>query len=338
MFLILLYIKHIFRKRYLIINKLFYKLYIVSLGMGKKKVLIMVIILAFVFLILITYSFYFRGEKNPYNFKGNTLSYSENRSDVDYNKILIEENKTFDVFKVDFDTRQLLNENIRIYGLLYLPKNANQENKVPGIIFLAGGGGTKESRREIAEEMVKMNYAVLVIDQRGLGETGGSFLSFDEDYKIFKQGKEPMQHLAVYDVLRSFDFLNEAKEVDKNRISIVGESMGARYGLIASAIDKRMKGIVAISTSGFHINLNPLAEGNDYFLSIDPDHYIDKISPNKIFMIHCINDSVVKLEDAEKSFSIAKEPKKLKIFENCAHGYNPIMRDELRSDLKDIFG
>jgi uncharacterized protein len=287
--------------------------------------------------ILISTYFFLNKEKNPYEFKGNRLSYSQERGEIDYNKILIEENKTFNVFKVNFNTRQFLDENIRVYGLLFLPENANENKKVHGVVFLPGGGGTKESRREIAEEIIKMNYAVLVIDQRGLGETGGSFLSFDEDYRIFKQEKEPMQHLAVYDVLRSFDFLMKINEIDKNNIAIVGESMGARYGLIASAIDKRIKGIVAISTSGFHVSINPLAEGNNYLLSIDPDNYIDKISPNKLFMIHCANDSVVKLEDAQKSFAIAKEPKKLKIFENCAHGYNPIMRDELRNDLKDIF-
>ncbi len=83
-----------------------------------------------------------------------------------------------------------------------------------------------------------------------------------------------MQHLAVYDVLRSFDFLREQKEIDKNNIIVVGESMGGRYGIIASAIDNRIKGVIGISTSGFHISINPLIEGNDYMISVDADNYI----------------------------------------------------------------
>ncbi len=154
--------------------------------MKKKYFWILILIL-----ILIGSYFYLnKSEKNPYEFKGNAFSYSSERGKVDYNKVLIEENETFNLYKVDFDTRQLLDEKIRIYGLLFMPlENKQEKNNIPSVIFLPGGGGTKESRREIGEFIVSLGYGVLIIDQRGLGETKGKFLDFNSDYEIFRQGK-----------------------------------------------------------------------------------------------------------------------------------------------------
>ncbi|MBS3075593.1 alpha/beta hydrolase [Candidatus Pacearchaeota archaeon] len=298
--------------------------------MNKKQVFAVILV------ILIGGYFYLNNlEKNPYEFKGNTFSYSEKRGRVDYNKILIEENKSFNLYKLDFNTRQLVDENLRIYGLLFVPKN--NEEKIPSVIFLPGGQGTKESRKTIAETIAGFGYVVLVIDQRGVGETGGKFLDFGYDYKIFLSGEEPMQHLAVYDVLRSFDFLREQKNIDENKIAVIGESMGGRYGIIAAAIDRRIKGVIGISTSGFHVPVNPIMDGNNYIVSIDVDNYIKKITPRKLFMLHCKEDNVVPISDAEKTFSIANEPKKFKVFENCFHGYNPVMKVEMEKDLREIF-
>jgi hypothetical protein len=73
-------------------------------------------------------------------------------------------------------------------------------------------------------------------------------------------------------------------------------------------------------------------------ISIDPDHYVDKISPRKVFMLHGNNDTMVSLDDAKKTFDIAKEPKKFFVADGCGHGYCNNMEDELREDLKKIFG
>jgi uncharacterized protein len=187
--------------------------------------------------------------------------------------------------------------------------------------------------------LVNKGYSCLVIDQRGIGETGGKVLNLEEDYNLFISGKEPIQHLSVYDALRSYDLLKEVKGVDKNNIAIVGESMGGRYGLIASAIDKSIKGFIGISTSGFDVKRDRFSKGNIFLLSIDPDNYIGDISPNPVFMIHGDNDTVVKIENARNTFNKAKDPKKFFVAEGCGHGYCDVKeREELLNDLREIFG
>ncbi len=293
------------------------------------------IIFILVFLVILggIIFFYTREKTDIYQFKGNKLYYSQERGIADYEILSREENDSIEILKIKFKSRPLLTEELSIYGLLFMPKNS--EN-LPGVIFLPAGQATKEGRTELLMRIAKEGYAVLSIDQRGVGETAGSYLSFEQDYEIFSQGKEPMQHLAVYDALRSFDVMKEFKEINKNRIGIIGESMGARYGIIAAAIDKRLKGVVSISSSGFHIGINPLQPGNDYLVSVDPDNYISDISPNFVMVLHGTNDSVVPLQDAQTTYRKAKEPKRFFIAEGCEHGYCEKMWNELKIDLKTM--
>ena len=269
--------------------------------------------------------------KDPYSFKDNHFYYSKFRGFPEYKISLISHNDSLDIYAVNFESKPFLNYKTRIYSLLLLPKNADN---IPGLILLPGGGVSKENELATAAKIADLGYAVLTFDQRGIGETGGYYLSFEEDYNIFLQGKEPVQHLSVFDALKAFDVLRSIKGIDKNNIAIAGESMGGRYAMIAAALDDRIKGFIGISASGFHVG----KDQPPYFQSIDPDSYISAISPRKVFMFHGTNDSVIQLKDAEFTFSLAREPKKFYTAEGCGHGYCDKMYGSLKSSLKDIFG
>jgi len=292
----------------------------------KKHYLIVLII---VFILIVALFFIFSGKEETYQFKVNTLYYSEARSGG-YEILESYENDSLTIHKIKFDSRPFLQEDTEIYGLLFAPGG-----EVPGVVLLPGGGGTKEGESKLAMKIAKLGYAVLTIDQRGIGETNGTYLAGGEDYKIFLEGNEPVQHLVVYDVLQASQVLREFKEEKVGEVGIIGESMGARYGLIAAAIDKRLKGVIVISSAGFHIDINPLQEGNNYLVSIDPDHYIKDI--NFLGMLHGTKDMVVSLEDAEITFEKAKEPKRFFIAESCEHGYCDKMYEELKIDLEEMF-
>jgi fermentation-respiration switch protein FrsA (DUF1100 family) len=112
--------------------------------------------------------------------------------------------------------------------------------------------------------------------------------------------------------------------------------MGGRYALIATALDKRVVGVITISSSGFHIKEDSQPY-TPYFLSIDPDNYISKISPRQVLMLQGDNDSIVSLEDAKYTFNLAKEPKKFFIAKGCGHGYCENMSEEFKKDLNVLF-
>ena len=211
---------------------------------------------------------------------------------------LKETNGSVDIYTVNFKSKSFMDSPALIYGLLFMPKD---KKNIPGIVLLPGGSVTKESFIARSVDIANLGYAVLVIDQRGIGQTGGSYPSLQDDYEIYTSGKESIQHLGVYDGLAAYDVLRSIKNIDKNNIAIGGDSMGGRYAIIAAALDKRLDGVITVSSSGFHFK-NDNQPYTPFLLSIDPDNYISKISPRPVLMLQGDNDTTVKLEDANYTF------------------------------------
>ena len=260
--------------------------------------------------------------------KNGYLSYPLNRSGILFNRQNYGETESLTISKVIYQSR-----NGNIYGLLVLPKSAAE--LLPGIILLPGAGVSKESELKLAEKIAELDAAVLVIDQRGVGETGGKLPRIAEDYSNFLKSQEPYQHLMVYDALRAYDMLYSAPFVDPERIIIAGESLGGRIAVIAAAIDRNIKGVLVISSSGLDFEKTNDTKVNEFLQSIDSDHYIDQITPRKIVMMHNVNDMIVPLGSAINSFQKAQEPKQfIQINEtSCNHGYCDSMYNGLVESL-----
>ncbi|PIN88927.1 hypothetical protein COU57_06965 [Candidatus Pacearchaeota archaeon CG10_big_fil_rev_8_21_14_0_10_32_14] len=303
----------------------------------KKKHLYYLIGIIIVVILLFFFTKLNSPKQTVYRLDGDTLFYSPNRETPKFNQDYFYTNESIDVYKINFMSRNFSTYEARIYGLLFLPKTETKENKVSGVVLLPGGGGSKEGETRLALIIANFGYAVLTIDQRGIGQTEGYYLNPNQDFTVFSKGIEPIQHLSVYDALLSYDVLKSIDGVDPKNIALVGESMGARYATIATAIDLSIKGNIAISSAGFHIPQNLPPSEQNYYNSIDVDNYVDKISPRPIYMLHGSNDTVIPLKDARETFALAKEPKKFFVAQNCQHGYCEAMYDELKNDLKEIF-
>lgn len=244
------------------------------------------------------------------------LYYPLNRGIIKFNRANYSDNGSVIVSKMIFPTK-----NGFIYGFLAQPKFVSDQ--LPGIVYLPGAGVSKEAKLNLAMEISELGTAVLVIDQRGVGETNGYFPDLDEDYNNFVTAKEPVQHQMVYDALRAYDLLYSAPFVDPDRIILIGESVGGRIAVIATAIDRNIKGVLLISTAGFGFEDKGDKTKDAFLKSIDSDHYIGLITPRKIVMIHSVNDTIIPLSSAANTFSKAEEPKKFVLVNgtSCKHGY-----------------
>ena len=130
--------------------------------------------------------------------------------------------------------------NGNVYGLLVLPTTAL--GLLPGIVLLPGAGVSKEIELNLAKKIAALDAAVLVIDQRGVGETTGKLNTIEQDYADFLRENEPTQHLMVYDALRAYDLMKSAPFTDSGRIALAGESLGGRIAIMAAAIDRNIDG------------------------------------------------------------------------------------------------
>jgi hypothetical protein len=131
----------------------------------------------------------------------------------------------------------------------------------------------------------------------------------------------------VYDALSAAAIMRVQPGIDPDRIIYAGESNGGRYAIIACALDAKTRGVLAISTSGYGTDAAIAKAGLTdkdtirFYRSIDPETYLSKITPRPIAMIHSSNDPVIPYQLAERTYTLASQPKSFDTVGCTKHGY-----------------
>jgi len=104
-------------------------------------------------------------------------------------------------------------------GLLYIPKKASAEKKVPAIVFTHGLYNNREMQLQNVIEMVRRGYVVLALDYGGHGHNA----SQDQ---IDADGLQANYGYTPYIMLSAAKYLYNLPMVDQSKIGISGHSMG----------------------------------------------------------------------------------------------------------------
>lgn len=145
--------------------------------------------------------------------------------------------------KVSFKNRY----GITLSGDLYLPKNAG--NNLSAIAVSGPFGAVKEQSSGLyANQMAERGFVALAFDPSYTGESGG------EPRNIASSD------INTEDFSGAVDFLGLQKNVDRNKIGIIGICGFGGFALNATAVDKRIKAVV--TTSMYDI---PRNASNDYY-------------------------------------------------------------------------
>ncbi len=194
------------------------------------------------------------------------------------------------------------------------------------VIVLHGYGTNKSDILSFAEMLHHHSYHVLVFDFRGHGETKGKCtLGFNE----------------TKDLAGAINYLETRKDVNQNKIGVLGCSMGANVAIIGAAADPRIKAVVA--DSGFasfektitkfaklfyNLPKYPFVPPAIWFAELragfcakqaDATKYIGQISPRPVFIIGGANDVRIPPANQEDLFKAAGEPKQLWIAPEADH-------------------
>jgi len=133
--------------------------------------------------------------------------------------------------KVSFKNRY----GIILSGDLYLPKNAGSE-KMSALAVSGPFGAVKEQSSGLyANEMAQRGFAVIAFDPSYTGESSGEPRSLASP------------EINTEDFSAAVDFLGIQKNIDRNKIGIIGICGFGGFALNAAAVDKRVKA-VAVST------------------------------------------------------------------------------------------
>lgn len=151
--------------------------------------------------------------------------------------------------KVSFTNRY----GITLSGDLYLPKNAG--NNLSAIAISGPFGAVKEQSSGLyANQMAERGFVALAFDPSYTGESGGEPRNISSS------------DINTEDFSAAVDFLGLQKNVDRNKIGIIGICGFGGFALNATAIDKRVKAVV--TTSMYDI---PRNASNDYYDKRTPE-------------------------------------------------------------------
>ncbi len=165
------------------------------------------------------------------------------------------------VEKVSFKNRY----GITLVGDLYTPKN-KKSDKLPGIAVSGPFGAVKEQASGLyAQTMAERGFIALAFDPSYTGESGG------------EPRNVASPDINTEDFSAAVDFLSNYKDIDPEKIGIIGICGFGGFGLNAAAIDTRIKGAVTVTMYDM-----TRVNANGYFDSMDENaRYELKKSLNK---------------------------------------------------------
>ncbi len=212
-------------------------------------------------------------------------------------------------------------------GVVIRKKNSDRSAKHIGVLCHHGYTGFKEKFYRFAIPLAMNDCVVLCPDARGHGESTEKPFNMN-DFKGI-----------MTDVPKEIDFLEKLEGVDKNRLMMVGHSMGAIMSCSAGYRDARIKKIVEISgtydmlemlnrnktiiasfikkmVTGYLKKDKEFIESGltieDWNKKISAKYVFEEKSPipnkDRVYLVHCKNDDLVLFDQAEKIKEALKLP------------------------------
>ncbi len=130
-------------------------------------------------------------------------------------------------------------------GTLTLPKGASRAHPVPAIVTITGSGPQDRDEmstslpsyrpfRQLADSLGRRGIAVLRMDDRGVGASGGKFKgTTDEGFRD--------------DVRSGIAFLRTRSEIDTTRLGLVGHSEGALIAPMVALQEPAIRAVVLLA-------------------------------------------------------------------------------------------
>ncbi|MGN7757146.1 alpha/beta hydrolase [Chryseobacterium sp. 22532] len=143
---------------------------------------------------------------------------------------------------------------ITLSGDFYLPKNVKSQ-KLAALAISGPFGAVKEQSSGLyANQMAERGFAVIAFDPSYTGESGGEPRNLASP------------EINTEDFSAAVDFLGLQKNVDRNRIGIIGICGFGGFALNATAVDKRVK---AVATTSLYDMTRLMSKGYNDVISLE---------------------------------------------------------------------
>ena len=189
-------------------------------------------------------------------------------------------------------------------GILLLP---DAGAPVPGALLLHGYTSRKEMMSDsIGRALLRAGIASLAIDLPMHGERvaeGGQ-----------RGGLQPLElmrnwKLALAEASIALRYLGARTEIDAQRLSLAGYSLGSYLGVSVAARDRAVRAVVLASGGDLPADL-PF--GSMVRMVMDPASAVRKLEGTPLLMVHGRRDRTVTPDQAKRLFEAAREPKEIR--------------------------
>lgn len=223
---------------------------------------------------------------------------------------LLQDSKDYKLSYVTFTSMH----NQRVIALLSVPKTS--AGPYPVIILMHGLGDRKtvDYIETGNDYFLKSGYAVLRLDiaDHGDRKVDDYDFSFTDGYRYWSRN---IIIQTVFDLRRAVDFIETRKELDTSRIGFFGISLGGIIGTVFCGVEQRVKvPVIALAGGGMHLmfGMDALSDDTkDYLSMIEPNNFVEKITPRPLLMINAENDDIVPPMMSKLMFKVADEPKEI---------------------------
>lgn len=227
-------------------------------------------------------------------------------------------------------------DGVEVPSILYKPKNASPQHKVPAVVLVHGGPGgqTRVGYSALTQYLVNHGYVILGVNNRGSSGYGKTFFASDDG----KHGREPL-----WDCIEAKKYLASLGYVDEKKIGIAGGSYGG-YMVLAALAFKPEEFAVGVDIFGVSNWVRTLQSIPPYWESfrkslykeigdpskdlenlraVSPLFHADKIVKPLIVLQGANDPRVIKPESDEIVESIKKRNGVVEyvLFDNEGHGF-----------------
>ena len=169
------------------------------------------------------------------------------------------------------DTVSVQSGKLTLKGLLWHPAG---HGPFPTIIFCHGS--YRDTDRIYSPDpqisllgpvFARHGFIYLGLFRRGVGISSGQGVNSSDlmDSAFEKRGQEGRNEVQIQqmltdqlnDMISGLKYLRERKDVDTNRMGIVGHSFGGSLALLVAEHDPRLKAVIVFSAGGYSWNLSP---------------------------------------------------------------------------------
>ncbi len=257
--------------------------------------------------------------------------------------------KPREIIYYDWDEQKIDYERISFYssdGLKLAGVFINGTNQGT-IILLHGYGRSKEQMIPQALFLNKAGFNVLIFDFRASGESEGKLITFGEKEQADLEG--------------AVQYLKNRKDVEMDKVGVLGFSMGGAVALMKSGDLPEIKAIVINSTYarfktviwnnfkryfrglpffplGYIVLWMIKYRTGIYYPLINPVTYMEKLKARPMMVIHGAHDKRVPIEDAVEFYKKAPWLKEFWMVRKAAHEDTyTITKDEYSAKVIDFF-